>query len=447
MEMTKQNIQDSLKSLIATIGRQDFGDCKIGVLQVKILDNLQDVASREGFHLKSIELGNFIYTGAHWEEISFFEMQDWLHRVAERMGVTGTIAKQFRFVEGLAKQFVINFGSIRKPTNKNLINLINGTFDTASFTLLRHNPEDDFLYTLPFNYDAKAICPQFNSYLSEVLPDKTSRIVLQEYIGYIFLNIKLEKVAILYGSGANGKSVFLDIITALLGKENISNISMANLTREDGRYTANIATTLLNICTDISNVINDSAIFKAMASGEAINAKPLYKDSYKLEEYAKLIFACNELPNTIDYSDGFFRRFLIINFPIQIEKEKQDPELANKIISNELSGILNWVIEGITRLKSQKHFTASDELAKTLEEYRQGCDSVAMFLSEERWIMSANDRFLLKKLYQDFCIYCDGAGYKRMTRNKFSDRLRILKYNLFTSTGNLKYVNVKKDYS
>lgn len=68
-----------------------------------------------------------------------------------------------------------------------------------------------------------------------------------------------------------------------------------------------------------------------------------------LTNYAKMMFCLKELPKTNDISNGFYRRFLIVPFNVQIPKNRINPNLAQEIISNELTGIMNWVLEGKER--------------------------------------------------------------------------------------------------
>jgi putative DNA primase/helicase len=76
-----------------------------------------------------------------------------------------------------------------------------------------------------------------------------------------------------------------------------------------------------------------------------------------LKQYAKLIFNCNELPKDVEHTNAYFRRFLIIPFDVTIPPHEQDKNLHTKIIENELSGVFNWVLEGLNRLLEQKRFS------------------------------------------------------------------------------------------
>ena len=99
------------------------------------------------------------------------------------------------------------------------------------------NSKDFLTYQLPFRFEASANAPKFDNFLKEILPEKNSQLVLPEFLASSFLTndiLKLEKALLLYGSGANGKSVIYEIVLALFGNENITNYSLDNLTNETG---------------------------------------------------------------------------------------------------------------------------------------------------------------------------------------------------------------------
>ena len=120
----------------------------------------------------------------------------------------------------------------------------------------------------------------FRRYLDEVMPEKKAQDVLAEYIGWLFIpELKLEKVLFLYGSGCNGKSVFVEIIEALVGKGNVSHESLSDLCGEYGANSrANLSGKLLNTCSDVAPNAFAGDLFKRLASREPISMKTLYKD-------------------------------------------------------------------------------------------------------------------------------------------------------------------------
>jgi len=376
----------------------------------------------------------YIYNGSYWAELDKEILQKFLGDAAEKLGVVKFDARFFQFRDQLFKQFLSTaFLPIPKPKpDKVLINLANGTFEISpNATNLRNNNPDDFLtYQLPFNFDASADCPIFMKYLNRVLPDIQSQNLLSEFIGYVFIKhtsktLKEEKALILYGSGANGKSVFFEVISALFGNQNVSNYSLQSLTEEKGFYRAKIANKLLNYCSEIS-VKLEVSFFKSLVSGEPVEACLKYGQPFNMTDYAKFIFNCNELPRDIEHSNAFFRRFIIIPFSVTIPDNEQDKTLSYKIIDNELSGVFNWVLNGLNRLISQKGFSNCDAADIALSQYKKESNSVYMFIEENNYQKSSNQFKLIKELYIEYRTFCIDDGYNPFKKTNFMKQLKSL---------------------
>ena len=328
----------------------------------------------------------YLYNGRYWQPLNAEEFKPFLAEAALKMGVAPLEAKYHQFKEEMYKQFVseANMPTPERMAGITLINLQNGTFEiSGNGQTLREQRREDFLkYQLPFEYDPSARCPLFDKYLQRVLPDTDCRKVLAEYMGYIFTTgLKLEKAAILYGSGANGKSVFFEVVNALIGPDNICSYSLQNLTKYDSYQRAELSNKLLNYASEINGKL-EASIFKQLISGEPVEARQIYGRPFVMREYGKLMFNCNELPKEVENTNAFFRRFLIIPFDSVIPESEQDPELAAKIIRDELSGVFNWMLEGLGRLLQQRTFTRSTIIWEQVEDFRRESDSVAMFLDE-----------------------------------------------------------------
>lgn len=392
---------------------------------------------------------NFIYlfNGCYWIEIDKERFQFFLGNVALQMGVEKFKGKIHTFKEDLFKQFMAD-AYLPTPKPKKdcvLINLLNGTFEiTAKKRELRNFDRNDFItHQLPFEFEPEANAPLFQKYLDEVLPDKDKQKVFAEYCGYIFIKpsvLKLEKMLILFGSGANGKSVFFEILNALLGTENISNYSLQNLTDTNGYFRAKIGNKLVNYASEINGKL-ETDIFKQMASGEPIEARLPYGEPFILNEYAKLIFNCNELPKDVEHTNAYFRRFMIINFDVTIPEDKQDKQLPNKIIQNELSGVFNWILQGLDRLLEQKNFSKCEAIDNARSDYEKQSDSVQLFISESEFKKSSNDYILISELYPQYKNFCFEDGYKPVGKSKFIKRLEH--YKIFIkrlNVGNVAYL-------
>ena len=389
----------------------------------------------------------YLYNGTYWIEIDKERFQFFLGNVALQMGVEKFKGKIHTFKEDLFKQFMADayLPTPKGKLNSILINLLNGTFEiTPTKRGLRNFEQKDFItHQLPFEYDPEAAAPMFQKYLDEVLPDKDKQKVFAEFCGYIFIKpsvLKLEKMLILFGSGANGKSVFFEILNALLGTENISNYSLQSLTNDNGYFRAKIGNKLVNYASEINGKL-ETDIFKQMASGEPIEARLPYGDPFILNEYAKLIFNCNELPKDVEHTNAYFRRFLIIGFDVTIPEDKQDKQLPQKIIQNELSGVFNWILQGLDRVLEQKNFSKCEAVDNARSDYEKQSDSVQLFISEMEYKTSTTDYVLISELYPKYKTFCIEDGYRPVGKTKFIQRLNHNK--IFVkrlNVGNVAYI-------
>ena len=389
----------------------------------------------------------YLYNGTYWIEIDKERFQFFLGNVALQMGVEKFKGKIHTFKEDLFKQFMADayLPTPKGKMNSILINLLNGTFEiTPTKRGLRNFEQKDFItHQLPFEYDPEAAAPMFQKYLDEVLPDKDKQKVFAEFCGYIFIKpsvLKLEKMLILFGSGANGKSVFFEILNALLGTENISNYSLQSLTNDNGYFRAKIGNKLVNYASEINGKL-ETDIFKQMASGEPIEARLPYGDPFILTEYAKLIFNCNELPKDVEHTNAYFRRFMIIGFDVTIPEDKQDKQLPNKIIQSELSGVFNWILKGLDRLLEQKKFSKCEAVDNARSDYEKQSDSVQLFVSEMEYKASTTEYILISELYPRYKTFCIEDGYRPVGKTKFIQRLNHFK--IFVNrinVGNVAYI-------
>ncbi len=376
----------------------------------------------------------YLYNGTFWAEVDKETFQKFLGEAAERMGVAKFSARFYQFREQLFKQFLATAYLPTPEIQKNtvLINLQNGTFEISpQGTNLRPFDRSDFItYQLPFEYNPQAKAPLFEAYLNRVLPDPERQRVLAEYLGFVFIKhgsniLKEEKALILYGTGSNGKSVFFEVVNALLGAENVSSYSLQSLTNDNGYFRAKLANKLVNYASEINGNL-EASIFKQLVSGEPVEARLPYGEPFVLRHYAKLIFNCNELPKDVEHTNAYFRRFLIIPFDVTIPENEQDKTLHTKIIENELSGVFNWVLNGLNRLLKQKRFSDCEAAKKAIEQYKIESNSVQMFLNENDYKISPKSYRLIKDLYQEYRAFCIEDGMPPFKKSNFIKQLRVL---------------------
>jgi putative DNA primase/helicase len=215
---------------------------------VAVIKFLLQISKERNWNLSKVFDYTYIFNGEFWQQCDKDIIKDFLGKVAIKMGCHDYEARHYEFKDKLLKQFISDAHLPPPPTDANriTINLQNGTFEfTASGWAIRGFNADDFItYQLPFHYTPDAACPMFDKYLLHVLPDPESRVLLQEFSGYIFTPLHFEKMLVLYGSGRNGKSVFFNILQALIGIENILSYALGLFNHEYNR--AKLTNVLLN---------------------------------------------------------------------------------------------------------------------------------------------------------------------------------------------------------
>lgn len=396
-----------------------------------IAETVQKVAEKLGFGLGYSNSFHYLYNGCYWEVINADELKELLVIVAERCNFHHHQIRIPEKTESLYNQFVFSSKIPNPEHDKDTIkiNLNNGTFTIKGKDkfLAPFNSDDIFKYQLSFDYDPTAQAPMFMDFLNEVLPEKESQMILAEYMGYVLTrNLKLEKCLVLIGSGANGKSVVFDIVTALLGKDNVSSSTLSQLCNENGYFRVNLTNKLLNYSSELGGKNCNPDTVKQLISNEPVMARAPYKEAIELQDYAKMMFNVNVFPKDIEQSPAYFRRFIFLPFNVTIPENKQDKNLAKKIIKKELSGIFNWVLEGLDRILKKEKFTGSPASKKQMAEIMRSTSSINEFLEDNGWIRSDENHEDLKSLYNDYKSFCQEVGRYPIGRNEFSKYLEVV---------------------
>ena len=392
---------------------------------------IEAVANTVGMSIRFSNNGILVFNGMYWEIKSETEFKLFLANAVRETGAPILMVSHYKFVDDLYKQYASMTTYTMKPNNDSLIklNLKNGTLVLDKFgneTLKNFDRFDLLTYQLDFNYDPSASSVVFNKFLSEVIPYQALQDNLSEYLGYVLIPnsssvFKAEKIAVLLGEGANGKSVIYEIVTALFGSNNVTHYSLESITAPGSYQASALENKILNYGSDISEKF-DLANFKILASGEAYPVRSIYSAPTIMTNYCKFIFNANFLQKNI-VDPAFMRRIIIIPFNITIPKHKQDKQLHTKIIATELPGILNWILAGLKRLLAQGDFTQSDSIDDVLAKYHTESDSVQLFVDELNLFPSTDKKMSLKNIYQKYKDYCKDASYKFINRSQFKKSL------------------------
>ena len=453
----KKTTEQIFEDLLSEIKELDFSDylklpkgsnTRQKHLIVGVVKRLLEVAKDNRWNLAKVYDYIYMFNGCYWQQLEKDELKSILGKAAILMGVPEYDAIFVDFKDKMLKQFLsdAHFTPPKPNPESILINLANGTFEFSPTggKLREFDPKDFLTNQLPFEYDPNTNCPMFDQFISKVLPDEGCRMVLQEFSGYIFSNLNLEKMLIITGNGSNGKSVFFNIICALVGKDNLLNYAVGSFNHEYNR--AKLLGKLLNFSSEKGADL-DPDILKTLISREPIQAREPYGKSFNMEIGTKFMMNANELPKITEITDAFFRRQCIIHFGAKITESEKDIHLADKIIKNELPGIFNWLLIGLARLQQQQAFTFSEKIEQEVNEFKKQSDSVALFVEEKAYIPNTNNKMLVAELYKDYKSFCLDDGYKALGKNRFSTRLKNLGFSDTRVSGGGAAFFIEIDYS
>ena len=226
-----------------------------------------------------------------------------------------------------------------------------------------HSPETFSLVQIPYAFDENAKAPKFMKFLNEIFEGDKERIaVIQEIMGAcLYYTDVVQKLFIFLGNGSNGKSLLANIIKKMLGGER--NVSAIALDQFSGnRFSRqNLDRKLLNISSETkTEKLYSIADLKTLTGGDSVEIEEKFEKSYTTKIYSKFILLANDMIQTKDYSDGFYRRLLIVPFKVCFhdlapdEEPKEGIHYKNpnleKELEEELSGIFNFAYDGLLRL-------------------------------------------------------------------------------------------------
>lgn len=293
----------------------------------------------------------YVFTGMIYEQMSLDEFKTTIHDLWVRLGLSLKFYEMRK--DSIVKDCLTRINTkILRPDNSRVV-FENGVFnlDTKYFSKTVDKSTVQ-LSIMPYKFDPKATCPNWLMFLQSVLPEAPLQNTLQEFLGSVFIDrhlTKIETMLILYGDGANGKSVIFLTIVGLLGATNVSNYGVSALLngQEKKKNIASINGKRLNYCSELGarGYIRDTDTLKALISGEPMEARPLYGNNFTAYDIPLFMSNTNKLPQFMDTSNGMKRRITVIPFRVQIPPEKRNPNLASELVA-EYPGIFNWIVEG-----------------------------------------------------------------------------------------------------
>jgi len=275
---------------------------------------------------------------------------------------------------------------------------------------------------------ARRVCPKSLDAFKQWVDDKW--ILLFEVIGYtLYPKYIFNKAVLLTGSGSNGKSTFLNLLLKILGKNNVSAVSLKRIVDGDKFASIELYHKLANISSELFQFkVTNTDLFKKLTGEDYVEGQKKFKDPIYFVNYAKLINATNELPVVKDQTYGFWRRWIVIEFPHQFE---DNPDFFDRTFTNEeIEDVITVSILAFARVMQRKKFDYEDSSANIKEKWERASDSVYAFVKD----LIENNRAEydpkngglftpVKEFYQVYVNWCEENDRKPEAQSTVTKRL------------------------
>ncbi|OLS02900.1 phage/plasmid primase, P4 family [Tissierella creatinophila] len=393
-----------------------------------------------------IDNGWYFYNGKKWEFDNKGDVKGLVDDVIKKMKVEMALCKDEEEEKAFLKHLKYTRNS-RGKTNmlkesehrlsilpsefdskKDIFNTINGVVSLRDGNLEEHNYEQYLSKISSIEYTDKIDTPMWEEFLKQIFDNDMELIeYIQKAVGYSMSGSTKEQcVFFCYGNGRNGKSTFLDIISEIMG-DYATNIQPETIMVQSRQGGANSDIARLKGARFVTTVepnegarINEG-LLKQLTGGDTVTARHLYGKEFEFEAEFKLWMATNHKPIIRGRDLGIWRRMHLIPFTVQIPDEKVDKNLKYKL-RQELTGILNWTVEGCIKWQ-REGLEMPSAVLEAVKEYRSEMDVITAFLEdctvEGPGIIEAG------KLYKAYAAWADENNEYKMSNTKFGKEIGL----------------------
>ena len=311
-------------------------------------------------------------------------------------------------------------------SNDWLLNAENGIVDLTTGALLSHNRSELMTKKTPAAYNPNATCPTWLTFLDRIFAGDAEMIgYIQRMMGYCLTgSIRAQVMFIAYGSGANGKSVFVNILDSLLGSYATTADPSTFIVQEKDKIRSDLARLagarfVSTVELDEGRRLSESLI-KRVTGDDVIVARFLHQNEFSFTPKFKLLMATNHAPVIRNNDYAIWRRIRLIPFDVTIPPEERDEGLTDKL-KLELSGILAWAVQGCLAWQKDGLKEPQKVLVAT-ETYRSNMDLIGQFM-EDYIIKGPAMTAPCADVYKAYTSFCEDGGERPMSQRAFGIKM------------------------
>lgn len=334
--------------------------------------------------------------------------------------------------------------------NIDLFNCQNGTLNLKTFEFKPHSSSDLLSKIANVTYNPTAKSDEWEKFIDAVMQgDTEKKEYLQKVLGYsLTAETNLETAFILYGATTrNGKSTLVETIAYMLGNSsgyalNMLPQTLAQKQNNDSRQASGDIARLkgcrfLNASEPPKRMMFDVALLKTLLGRDSITARHLHQREFEFIPYFKLFINTNFLPLITDDTLFTSGRINVITFDKHFSEQEQDKSLKDRLKEAEnLSGVLNWLLEGLKKFRLEGA-TPPTAVRTATAEYRSNSDKIGNFISECLERTGKNSK--ASDIYSRFSQWCNANGFGCENKSNFFDELKAK--NILARSGTVKGVS------
>jgi len=311
-----------------------------------------------------------------------------------------------------------------------LLNVLNGTIDLRTGSLHSHDRKDLITRLAPVRFDPQARCPRWTAFLQRILDNNGEMEAYLARIAGLCLtgDASVQEMFIFYGSGANGKSIFLDTLIGLMGDYAGSTPDSLLTVRTHDEHPTEIA----DLCGKRLVVGSETEqgaklriqLIKRLTGNKTLKARYMRQDFFEFRRTHKLILVTNNRPAVKEATHAVWRRLRLVPFTVTIPPEEQDTALLQKLQA-EWPGILAWAVQGCLQWQRTGMRPPAEVLAAT-DAYQADQNTLAEYLAENCLLLEAG-KVERTALFCDYQCWCKRTGETDpLDKSTFYDRIRQL---------------------
>jgi len=353
------------------------------------------------------------FKDAKWESIDEVDMLNSIYESAKDSGISITNQKIKSNIITALK--MIGRLNIPKKTKKTWVQFKNKIYDVLSGIIHESTPEFFNVNPIPWDVGDSQDTPVMDKIFTEWVGEEKKEL-LYDIIAYSILqDFPLHRIFCLVGNGCNGKSVFLNLLNKFIGDENCASTELDGLLERFG--TSVLFKKLVCLIGETnSNKLEKTSLLKRISGNDSIDFEFKGKDRFKGKSYCTLLIATNTLPTTMDRTDGFYRRWVILSFP---NKFTEKIDILSTIPDSEYNNLALKSLYNLKRILENRSFRREGSIEERKARYEEHSDPLKQFIETECYT-NPNLEIPVFEFYDAFCVFLEKNRYREMSKKEVS---------------------------